>query len=122
MKLFRQIKNWYRRATAIPFVPPGMDYPIVGLLDIGEFNYAVELLNDDITPMQFVVTVLQGNAGLSESDALAAMCICHMKGGVLIPMPTLEKAETVSTKISQAALAVKYPLLCCAVTANPTHA
>ena len=122
MKLFSQIKSWYLRSTAIPFIPPGMDYPVVGLLDASEFNHVIELLNDDSTPMQFVVSTLKEYAGLSESDALVAMSICHTKGGVLIPMPTPEKAETVSTKISQAALAAKYPLSCRAVTENRTHA
>jgi ATP-dependent Clp protease adapter protein ClpS len=122
MKLFGKLKNWYRRSTAVPFVPPGMGYPVVGLLDTSEFNHAIELLNDDITPMQFVVSILKQHAKLSESDALVAMSICHVKGGVLIPMPTLETAESASSKIRQSVQAAKYPLSCRAVTANQAHA
>ena len=122
MQLFEKLKNWYRRTTAAPFVPPGMNYLIVGLFDASEFNHAIELLNDDSTPMPFVVSTLNEHAGLSESDALVAMSICHAKGGVLIPMPSLETAQSVSIKIRQAAQFANYPLSCRAVTANQAHA
>ncbi len=117
MNPFARIRNWWRRYTAAPTVPPGLSFPAVGLLTSSEFRYGVEILNDSQTPMSFVVQALEEHAGLSRSVASVAVAVCHSQGGVLIPTDTIESAERVARCISQAAQLQSFPLKCRAVTA-----
>jgi hypothetical protein len=67
--------------TAIPrFVPPG-------------FTQGIEILNDNTTPMEFVVTVLSAHVGLSRQEATHTMLAIHQCGGALIPTPSRAEAQ-----------------------------
>ena len=55
-----------------PAVPPGMSFPAIGVLDRAEFRQGIELLNDDHTPILFVLQALQDHGGLSHGDASIA--------------------------------------------------
>jgi len=80
------------------------------------FRHGLELLNDNQTPMDFVVRILEKNAGLPRAEAVRAMLDVHFKGGKLIPMNTLNDAERAAMQISTAARQFNHPLLCRAVS------
>ena len=54
--------------------------------------YKVILLNDDFTPRDFVVEVLQGIFRMSEGEALAVMLAAHQKGSAVVAVFTREIA------------------------------
>lgn len=108
--------DWYRRSSAAAAVPPGLVFPAVGLRKASDFRHGVEILNDSRTPMTFVLHALQEYAGLSRGDASVAVAVCHSQGGVLIPTETVESAEEIADRISQAAQLQSVPLPCRAVS------
>lgn len=116
MSLFARIRDWYRRSTAPLTVPPGQSFPVVGLLKASEFRYGVEIVDDSQTPMSFVLQSLQEDAGLTHGEAAVAVAACHSRGGVLIPMETMEFAERIAGQILQAAQRNSLPLQCRAVS------
>lgn len=68
--------------------PPVVFPPETSLLSVQElvpagFKHGVEILNDDRTPMEFVVSVLGTHLGLSRTDAIKNMLKVHTRGGVL---------------------------------------
>jgi ATP-dependent Clp protease adaptor protein ClpS len=72
--------------------------------------YGVVLLNDDYTPMQFVVDVLEAVFQKSPAEAYRVMMQVHMNGRGLAGVYPWEVAETkVDTLMSQAREA-GYPL------------
>jgi ATP-dependent Clp protease adapter protein ClpS len=85
-----------------------------GFLPVG-FLCGIEILNDDRTPMEFVVSVLQRNAGLNTVDAMKTMLEIHKKGGKLLPMQSFEYSRRVAELIVTAARGKEFPLICRAV-------
>jgi ATP-dependent Clp protease adapter protein ClpS len=79
------------------------------------FTHGIEILNDEQTPMEFVVQVLSAEAGLSKEDAMRTMLAIHMRGGALIPLPSSAEAERIAAQIRAQATRHSYPLLCRAV-------
>src|SRR5688500_20220126 len=61
-------------------------------------NYKVLMLNDDYTPMEFVVLVLQQFFSMSIEDATRVMLQVHQQGVAVCGVFTYEVAET---KVSQ---------------------
>jgi hypothetical protein len=53
-----------------------------------EFKCGVEVLNDNATPMEFVVAVLSSHLGLSQQEATRTILTIHTKGGALLPTPS----------------------------------
>jgi ATP-dependent Clp protease adapter protein ClpS len=80
------------------------------------FSCGIEFLNDNRTPMAFVVAVLQNCMGLSETNATRMMLEIHTKGGALIPMASIEESKRVVELVSSTAQASSHPLVCRAVT------
>ena len=74
--------------------------------------YQVILLNDDFTPMQFVVDVLEHFFGLSQERATQVMFQIHNKGKWICGVYTYDVAETKVALVSDYARAHEYPLLC----------
>ena len=81
------------------------------------FSCGVEVMNDNLTPMAFVVSVLQACLGLNESDAIRTMLEIHKKGGVLYPLPSFAEAKRVAELVTAEANAKNHPLVCRAVRA-----
>lgn len=75
--------------------------------------YRVMLLNDDYTPMDFVVKILETFFGLDEVMATTVMLQVHKKGRGLCGVFTQEIAETKVFQVNQCAKQCEYPLLCC---------
>jgi ATP-dependent Clp protease adaptor protein ClpS len=74
--------------------------------------YKVLLLNDDYTPMEFVVHVLEQFFGKSAEDAYAIMMHVHQKGVGVCGVYTFEVAETKVTQVMDFALKNGHPLKC----------
>ncbi|MEA1938923.1 MAG: ATP-dependent Clp protease adapter ClpS [Pseudomonadota bacterium] len=74
--------------------------------------YKVLLLNDNYTPMDFVVHVLQDFFGKSLEDAVEIMLTVHHIGVGVAGIYTFEIAETKSSSVMEHARHNKHPLQC----------
>ncbi|HEX9875677.1 MAG TPA: ATP-dependent Clp protease adapter ClpS [Gammaproteobacteria bacterium] len=74
--------------------------------------YKVVLLNDDFTPMEFVVQVLQSIFGMDRQTATRIMLEVHTKGKGVCGVYTYEIAETKVAQVSGLAEQHQHPLLC----------
>jgi ATP-dependent Clp protease adaptor protein ClpS len=74
--------------------------------------YKVLLLNDDYTPMEFVVFVLEQYFSKTREDAYTIMLHVHQKGVGVCGVYTFEVAETKVTQVMDAARQAGHPLQC----------
>ena len=74
--------------------------------------YKVVLLNDDYTPMDFVVYVLKQIFHKQHEDAVRTMLAVHSKGAGLCGVFTRDVAETKVDQVITAARQNEYPLQC----------
>lgn len=74
--------------------------------------YKVILLNDDYTPMDFVVMVLESIFHKSHPDALEIMLQVHNKGAAVVGIYTRDIAETKVGEVIEHARINEYPLQC----------
>ncbi|WP_083988954.1 ATP-dependent Clp protease adapter ClpS [Devosia geojensis] len=74
--------------------------------------YRVLLLNDDYTPMEFVVLVLQDVFNKSREDAMRIMLHVHQKGVGECGVYPYEVAETKVTRVMDIARKNQHPLQC----------
>jgi ATP-dependent Clp protease adaptor protein ClpS len=74
--------------------------------------YRVLLLNDDYTPMEFVVLVLQDVFNKSREEALQIMLHVHQKGVGECGVYPYEVAETKVTRVMDTARKNQHPLQC----------
>jgi ATP-dependent Clp protease adaptor protein ClpS len=74
--------------------------------------YKVLLLNDDYTPMEFVVLILQGIFNKNIQEATEIMMHVHRKGVGLCGVYTREVAETKVGQVMTAARQAEHPLQC----------
>ncbi|MBE7731527.1 ATP-dependent Clp protease adapter ClpS [Devosia faecipullorum] len=74
--------------------------------------YRVLLLNDDYTPMEFVVLVLQDVFNKSREDAMQIMLHVHQKGVGECGVYPYEVAETKVTRVMDTARKNQHPLQC----------
>jgi ATP-dependent Clp protease adaptor protein ClpS len=75
-------------------------------------RYKVLLHNDDYTPMEFVVAILQQLFRLNEVDATRVMLHVHHQGVGVAGVFTHEIAETKVQRVLAAARRHEYPLQC----------
>lgn len=74
--------------------------------------YAVILLNDDYTPMDFVILVLRRFFGKNEEESTKIMLDVHQKGSGVAGVYTLEVAEMKVMQVNQFSQANQHPLKC----------
>ena len=74
--------------------------------------YKVLLLNDDYTPMEFVVHVLERFFNKGREDATRVMLHVHQKGVGVCGVYTYEVAETKMTQVMDLAKEHQHPLQC----------
>jgi ATP-dependent Clp protease adaptor protein ClpS len=74
--------------------------------------YRVLLLNDDYTPMEFVVMVLQDVFNKSREDAMRIMLHVHTQGVGECGVYPYEVAETKVTRVMDTARKNQHPLQC----------
>ncbi len=75
-------------------------------------QYQVLLLNDDYTPMEFVVEVLERVFGMDRSLATRVMLEVHTRGRGVCGVFTYEIAETKVAQVTSFARQQQHPLLC----------
>ena len=126
-----------RATTAAETAPTGVPRPLRGAGDDGEDRrgngrgkqdtatitkpknkskrpslYRVLLLNDDYTPMEFVVLVLQDVFNKTREDAMRVMLHVHNQGVGECGVYPFEVAETKVTRVMDAARKNQHPLQC----------
>ena len=74
--------------------------------------YQVLLMNDDYTPMDFVVEILMVFFSMNQEKATQVMLTVHTKGKAVCGVYTRDVAETKATQVNQYAKESKHPLLC----------
>jgi ATP-dependent Clp protease adaptor protein ClpS len=74
--------------------------------------FRVILLNDDYTPMEFVVGVLESVFGLDHGSATRIMLEVHHQGKGICGVYTYEIAETKVAQVTGLAQQHQHPLLC----------
>jgi ATP-dependent Clp protease adaptor protein ClpS len=75
-------------------------------------NYKVLMLNDDYTPMEFVVLVLQRFFSMGIEDATRVMLQVHQQGVAICGVFTYEVAETKVSQVIDFARENQHPLQC----------
>ena len=75
-------------------------------------QYKVLLLNDDYTPMEFVVMVLKRFFSMDMEDATRVMLHVHQKGVGICGIFTYEIAETKVNQVMDFAREHQHPLQC----------
>lgn len=74
--------------------------------------YKVLLLNDDYTPMEFVVLVLERFFGLNHAQSVEIMLTVHKKGVAVVGVFAFEIAETKVAQVMDFARRNQHPLQC----------
>ena len=74
--------------------------------------YRVVLLNDDYTPMEFVVEILESVFGMERTQATQVMLEVHTKGKGVCGVYNFEIAETKVAQVMGIAKQHQHPLLC----------
>jgi ATP-dependent Clp protease adaptor protein ClpS len=74
--------------------------------------YKVLLLNDDYTPMEFVVHVLERFFGMSHAQAFELMLTVHKKGLAVVGVFSFEVAETKVAQVMDFSRRHQHPLQC----------
>lgn len=75
-------------------------------------QFKVVLLNDDYTPMEFVVRVLEVFFKMDRETATRVMLTVHTKGKGICGVFTRDIAETKVTQVNEYARENQHPLLC----------
>lgn len=74
--------------------------------------YKVLLLNDDYTPMEFVVHILERFFGLNHAQAFEIMLTVHKKGLAVVGVYSHEVAETKVSQVMDFSRRHQHPLQC----------
>jgi len=74
--------------------------------------FRVVLMNDDFTPMDFVVEVLELFFGLDREKAIRIMLQVHTSGKGICGVYTFDIAETKVAQVMRYAQQYQHPLLC----------
>jgi ATP-dependent Clp protease adaptor protein ClpS len=74
--------------------------------------FKVVLVNDDYTPMEFVVIVLETFFGMSRELATRVMLHVHTRGKGVCGVYSREVAETKVSQVNAFSRAHQHPLLC----------
>ncbi|ADE84925.1 ATP-dependent Clp protease adapter ClpS [Rhodobacter capsulatus] len=74
--------------------------------------YKVMLLNDDYTPMEFVVHILERFFGMTHAQAFEIMLTVHKKGLAVVGVYSFEVAETKVSQVMDFSRRHQHPLQC----------
>ncbi|MGX9418328.1 ATP-dependent Clp protease adapter ClpS [Vibrio sp. RC27] len=75
-------------------------------------KYHVILMNDDYTPMDFVIEILEKFFSLTEERATQVMLRVHYEGKAICGTYTAEVAETKVAQVTAYSREHEHPLLC----------
>jgi len=79
---------------------------------MNEEEVAIVILNDDSTPMEFVVEVLEKVFNLEHKIATRIMLDVHRKGGAILARLSQEKGDEAVNSVTSLAEKGGHPLLC----------
>ena len=74
--------------------------------------YKVVMMNDDYTPMDFVVEVLEGFFSMDREKATRVMLTVHTEGKAVCGIFTRDVAETKAAQVVDYARENSHPLMC----------
>ena len=74
--------------------------------------YQVVLLNDDFTPMEFVVLILERFFNVDHQQAVSIMLTIHQKGLAIVGVYPHEIAETKVAQVMEFSRKNQHPLQC----------
>ncbi len=74
--------------------------------------YKVVMLNDDYTPMEFVVDVLETFFGMNREKATQVMLTVHTEGKAVCGIYSRDVAETKAAQVMNCAREHQHPLMC----------
>ncbi len=74
--------------------------------------YKILMLNDDYTPMEFVVNVLEGVFAMAQQEATRIMLHVHQRGVGVCGVYTYEVAESKVAQVIELARKAQHPLQC----------
>jgi ATP-dependent Clp protease adaptor protein ClpS len=74
--------------------------------------YKVVMLNDDYTPMDFVIEVLARFFGCDQAKAVSIMRVVHTQGRAVCGIYSRDVAQTKTAQVINYARQQQYPLLC----------
>lgn len=74
--------------------------------------YKVVMFNDDFTPMEFVVEVLETFFAMNREKATQVMIRVHTQGKAVCGVYTRDIAETKAAQVNECAKENEHPLLC----------
>jgi ATP-dependent Clp protease adaptor protein ClpS len=74
--------------------------------------YKVVLMNDDYTPMEFVVMLLEKLFGMERDKATRIMLHVHTRGKGVCGIYTYEIAETKVAQVNEYSRRHQHPLMC----------
>ena len=74
--------------------------------------YKVLLINDDYTPMEFVVMILERFFGLTHAQAFDILITVHTEGVAVVGVFSYEVAETKVAQVMDCARQHQHPLQC----------
>ena len=75
-------------------------------------KYKVILINDDFTPMEFVVQILNSFFGMDQEQATQIMLMVHTKGKAVCGEFSYQIAETKVEQVNNYSRQHQHPLLC----------
>lgn len=75
-------------------------------------RYKVVIMNDDYTPMDFVVEVLESFFNMDREKATRVMLTIHTEGQATVGIYTRDVAETKAAQVVDYAQQNQHPLLC----------
>jgi len=75
-------------------------------------RYKVVLMNDDFTPMEFVVQVLQTFFRMDREAAVQVMMMVHTKGKGICGVFSKDIAETKVVQVNEYSRQNQHPLMC----------
>lgn len=87
------------------------DVDIEDAIDVPK-KYAVLLLNDDYTTMDFVIEVLERFFNKTQEEAMQIMLRVHQQGKGVAGVYSQDIAETKASQVEQYAQAKSFPLRC----------
>ncbi|MGV6851150.1 MAG: ATP-dependent Clp protease adapter ClpS [bacterium] len=97
------LDQWEEGDTLVETAEPELEQP---------GKYTVFLINDDFTPMDFVIEILQKFFGMSEDKATQIMLHVHTRGRGKCGTYTYEIAETKVQQVNEYSRQSQHPLMC----------
>ncbi len=96
-------EQWHDGDTSVETADPELQEPS---------KYQVFLINDDFTPMEFVIDVLQSYFGMNEDKATQIMLHVHTRGRGVCGVFSFEIAETKVQAVNEYSRQSQHPLMC----------